>query len=72
MEVDSIVRLAVSISTTLEGLLPLYNTPGIREENAALCNVMLCNKQLLPGLLVDSADYHPEKELFPEGNARGK
>ena len=30
------------------------------------------NKQLLPGLLVDSADYHPEKELFPEGNARGK
>ena len=30
------------------------------------------SKQLLPGLLVDSADYHPEKELFPEGNARGK
>ena len=39
---------------------------------------MLCivvpwdNKQLLPGLLVDSEDYHPEEELFPEGNARGK
>ena len=34
---------------------------------------LLCvNKQLLPGLLVDSADYHPEKELFPKGNARGK
>ena len=32
----------------------------------------LFNKQLLPGLLVDSADYHPEKELFPEGIARGK
>ena len=30
------------------------------------------SKQLLTGLLVDSADYHPEKELFPEGNARGK
>ena len=30
------------------------------------------SKQLLPGLLVDSADYHHEKELFPEGNARGK
>ena len=30
------------------------------------------SKQLLPGLLVDSADYHPEKELFPEGNSRGK
>ena len=34
--------------------------------------MVLYNKQLLPGLLVDSADYHPEKELFPEGNARGK
>ena len=30
------------------------------------------NKQLLPGLLVDSADYHPEKELFPSGVALGK
>ena len=30
------------------------------------------SKQLLPGLLVDSADYHPEKKLFPEGNAREK
>ena len=29
-------------------------------------------KQLLPGLLVDSADYHPSKELFPEGVALGK
>ena len=29
-------------------------------------------KQLLHGLLVDSADYPPKKELFPEGNARGK
>ena len=27
------------------------------------------SKQLLPGLLLDSADYHPEKELFV---ARGK
>ena len=34
--------------------------------------MQVVNKQLLPGLLVDSADYHPEKELFPEGNARGK
>ena len=25
-------------------------------------------KRLLPGLLVDSANYHPEKELFPEDN----
>ena len=23
------------------------------------------NKQLLPGLLVDSADYHPEEEIIP-------
>ena len=36
------------------------------------CRDTMYNKQLLPGLLVDSADYHPEKELFPEGNARGK
>ena len=26
-------------------------------------------KQLLPGFLVNSADYHPEEELFPEGYA---
>ena len=26
--------------------------------------------QLLPGLLVDSVDFHPSKELFPEGNAK--
>ena len=30
--------------------------------------LLLFNKELLPGLLVDSADYHPEEELFPEGN----
>ena len=36
-----------------------------------LQHAQLVNKQLLPGLLVDSADYHPEKELFPGGNARG-
>ena len=27
-------------------------------------------KLLLPGLLVDSADYHPEKELFPRGQRK--
>ena len=26
--------------------------------------------QLLPGLLVDSVDFHLSKELFPEGNAK--
>ena len=30
------------------------------------------SKQLLPGDLVDSADYNPENELFPEGDARVK
>ena len=39
---------------------------------APCCKMFGITKQLLPGLLVDSADYHPEKELFPEGNARGK
>ena len=29
------------------------------------------SKQLLPGLLVDSADYQPEEELFTEGNKPG-
>ena len=26
------------------------------------------DKQLLPVLLVNGADYHPENKLFPEGN----
>ena len=28
--------------------------------------------QLLPGLLVDSADVHPSKELFPSSVTLGK
>ena len=30
--------------------------------------LLVDSKQLLPGLLVDSADYHPEKNYLPEGN----
>ena len=33
-------------------------------------NCQTDKKQLLHGLLVDSADYHPEEELFPEGNGK--
>ena len=36
------------------------------------CKMFGITKQLLPGLLVDSADYHPSKELFPSGVALGK
>ena len=32
---------------------------------APCCKMFGITKQLLPGLLVDSADYHPSKELFP-------
>ena len=32
----------------------------------------MINKQLLPDLLVDSAYYQPEEELFPSGVALGK
>ena len=36
------------------------------------CKMFGITKQLLPGLSVDSADYHPSKELFPLGVALGK
>ena len=39
---------------------------------APCCKMFGITKQLLPGLLVDSADYHPLKELFPSGVALGK
>ena len=39
---------------------------------APCCTMFGITKQLLPGLLVDSADYHPSKELFPSGVALGK
>ena len=39
---------------------------------APCCKMFGITKQLLPGLLVDSADYHPSKELFPSVVALGK
>ena len=39
---------------------------------APCCKMFGITKQLLPGLLVDSADYHPSKELFPSGVALGE
>ena len=39
---------------------------------APCCKMFGITKQLLPGLLVDSADYHPSKELFSSGVALGK
>ena len=33
---------------------------------AACYKMFGITKQLFSGLLVDSADYHPEEELFPE------
>ena len=39
---------------------------------APCCKMFGITNQLLPGVLVDSADYHPSKELFPSGVALGK
>ena len=50
----------------------IVNVIQQRRDDKGNSNPALFNKQLLPGLLVDSADYHPSKELFPSGVALGK
>ena len=44
----------------------------IYENVCVKSRILSDSEQLLPVFLVDSADYHPEKELFTDGNARGK
>ena len=80
---NSVLEYLISFITTLyayfpAGLLTLepslvHNGCIHVEHNYVVIAVLLhISKQLLPGLLVDSAKLSPENELFPEGNARRK
>ena len=46
---------------------PIHFVIVLSYDYAPCCKMFGITKQLLPGLLVDSADYHPSKELFPSG-----